>query len=273
VLNPVFLNKRMKVTSACLLSLFVLAMTLRPGPLPAQADDVADVPSQDLRAGGDANKGFFLIGPRKGAREPRRGFGLVAVLPGGPGGADFNRFVKLIYKQAVPDGYLVAQPVAVRWTEKQFIVWPTEKVPAAKMRFTTEEFVAAVIKDVAARHKVDPRKVFTLSWSSSGRAGYALSLTDKAVAGTFVAMSVFKPKELPPLEKAKGHPYYLYHSREDEVCPFRMAQQAARELKKNGAAVKLQTYKGKHGWNAGLGHIREGIVWLEKNAAAAGGKK
>ena len=158
-------NAPAKVARVALLCLLVVAIAPRPGPLSARPDDVADVPSQDRRAGGDANKRFFLIGPRKGAREPRQGFGLVVVLPGGPGGADFHRFVKLIYKQAVPDGYLVAQPVAVRWTDKQFIVWPTKEVPAAKMQFTTEEFVAAVIKEVAARHKVDPRKVFTLSWS------------------------------------------------------------------------------------------------------------
>jgi predicted esterase len=263
------MNKVMKVH---LLSLCVLAMALRPSPLPAQADDVADVHSQDLRAGKDENKRFFLIGPRKDARVPREGFGLVVILPGGPGSADFHGFVKLIYKQAIPDGYLVAQPVAVKWTDKQFVVWPSEKRPAEKMKFTTDTFVAEVIKEVKARHKVDAKKIFTLSWSSSGPAAYAISLTDKTVAGSFIAMSVFKPAELPALKNARGHAYYLYHSPEDKVCPFRMAQQAARDLKKNGAKVKLQTYKGKHGWSAGVDPIREGIIWLEKNSAAAGKK-
>jgi predicted esterase len=267
-----FLNRPLKLARVPLLLLFVLAITPWPGPLSAQADDVADVPSQDLRAGKDDNKRFFLLGPRKDAREPRRGFGLVVVLPGGTGGADFLPFVKDLFKDVIPDGYLVAQPVAVKWTDKQFIVWPSKERPAAKMKFTTEQFVAAVIKEVKAKHKIDPRKVFTLSWSSSGPAAYAISMTDRTVVGSFIAMSVFKPKELPALEKAKGHAYYLYHSREDSVCPFRMAQQAARELKKNGATVKLQTYKGKHGWSAGVDQIREGIIWLEKNSAAVGKK-
>jgi predicted esterase len=250
-----------------LLPLFVLAITLLPGPLAAQPDDVADVPSQDLRAGKDDNKRFFLIGPRKNARVPRRGFGLVVVLPGGPGGADFHPFVKRIFKYAIPDGYLVAQPVAVKYP-----VWPTEKNQA--MKFTTEQFVADVIKEVRGKHKIDAKKTFTLSWSSSGPAAYAISLSDKTVAGSFIAMSVFKPNELPSLEKAKGHAYYLYHSPDDEVCPYRMARQAAKDLKKNGATVKLQTYKGGHGWKAGLyDHIREGIVWLEKNSTAPGRKK
>jgi predicted esterase len=265
----------MKLATIGLLSLFALATAQRPGPLSAQADDVSDVPSQDLRAGKDEKKRFFLIGPREGARSSRQGFGLVVILPGGPGNADFHPFVKRIFKYAIPDGYLVAQPVAVKRTDEQGVVWPTEKDAVAKMKFSTEKFVTEVITEVKDKHKVDPKKVFTLSWSSSGPAAYAISLTDnKTVAGSFIAMSVFHPKKLPSLERARGHAYYLYHSPDDMLCPFRMAQQAAKDLKKNGATVKLHTYKGGHGWRAGLyDHIREGIIWLEKNSTAAAGKK
>lgn len=81
-------------------------------------------------------------------------------------------------------------------------------------------------------------------------------------------MSVFKPDLLPPLEKAKGHAYFLYHSPDDRVCPFRMAEQAEKDLKKNGAVVKLMTYQGGHGWRGDLyDNIRDGIEWLEKNHA------
>jgi predicted esterase len=263
-----FLHKLMKIARISLLSLFVLAA------IPGRADEAADVPSEDLRAGKDDNKRYFLIGPRKDARTPRRGFGLVVILPGGPGGAEFHPFVKRLFKEAIPDGYLVVQPVAVHWTPKPAIVWPSEKRRAEKMKFTTETFVAEIIKEVKAKHKIDPKKVFTLSWSSSGPAAYAISMTDKSVAGSFIAMSVFKPEQLPSLEKARGHVYYLYHSPDDAVCPYRMARQASRELKKNGATVKLQTYTGKHGWTDSLylQHIREGIIWLEKNSTASGKK-
>ena len=101
------------------------------------------------------------------------------------------------------------------------------------MKFSTEEFVEAVIKDVADKHKIDPERVFTLTWSSSGPAAYAVSLSSDKITGSFVAMSVFKPDLLPPLEKAKGHAYFLYHSPGDRVCPFRMAEPAEKELKKN----------------------------------------
>jgi predicted esterase len=235
--------------------------------LPAQ-EDVADITSQDLRVGKDENKRYFLIEPPKRAAAPKKGYGLLVVLPGGTGSADFHPFIKRIYKYAVPAGYVLAQPVAVKWTREQELVWPTDKNRVAGMKFSTEEFVAAVIKDVSGKYKLDPARVFTLTWSSSGPAAYAVSLSNPKVTGSFIAMSVFKPDLLPPLKKAKGHAYFLYHSPDDRVCPFRMAEQAARELKKSGARVKLATYEGGHGWRGALyEQIREGVAWLEKNHA------
>jgi predicted esterase len=156
--------------------------------------------------------------------------------------------------------------VAIKWSEKQQIVWPTAKLHEEGMKFSTEEFIDAVIKDVDSKHKLDPARIFTLSWSSSGPAAYAISLTSKKVTGSFIAMSVFKPALLPSLDKAKGHGYFLFHSPDDRVCPYRMAEQAVKDLEKNGATAKLETYEGGHGWRGGLyDHMREGIEWLEKN--------
>ena len=106
----------------------------------------------------------------------------------------------------------------------------------------------------------------TLSWSSSGPAVYATSLRHSSkVTGSFIAMSVFNPKFLPTLSEAKGHPYYLYHSQQDRVCPYRVAEQAQCELTANGASVHLETYEGGHGWRGNMyGDIRKGIEWLEK---------
>jgi predicted esterase len=234
--------------------------------------DVADIPSRELRAAGDANKRYFLLGPKKDAKPPAEGYGLLVVLPGGGGGADFHPFVKRIYKNALSDRYLAAQPIAFQWTADQQIVWPTKTNPVAKMEFGTEEFVEAVIADVAKRHKLDRKRVFTLSWSSSGPAAYATSLQGKrGVRGSFVAMSVFNPKFLPPLKGAKGHAYYLYHSPADRVCPYRMAEQAKNSLAENGAKVRLETYEGGHGWRGNVYRdIRNGVDWLEKNREKAG---
>ena len=144
----------------------------------AAQEDVADITSQDLRADKDENKRYFLVGPHKGVTAPKKGYGLLVVLPGGDGSADFHPFVKRIYKIAVPEGYVLAQPVAVKWTEKQQIVWPTDKNRVEGMKFSTEEFVDAVIGDVGDRHKLDPERTFTLTWSSSGPAAYAGAVHD-----------------------------------------------------------------------------------------------
>ncbi|CAN5170993.1 hypothetical protein BH10PLA2_BH10PLA2_34930 [soil metagenome] len=260
-------NRRHIVNRLLIVSgLLICSFLTRPA---IAQDDVADVLSQDLRASKDDHKRYFLVGPGKIAKPPLAGYGLVIVMPGGPGTADFLPFVKRIYKNAVPEGFVLAQPVAVKWNDKQEIVWPTAKNTVKDMKFSTEEFVDAVIKDVGDQHKLDPQRIYTLTWSSSGPAAYAISLSNPKVTGSFVAMSVFKPGQLPPLEKGKRHAYYLYHSPDDRVCPFRMAQQASAQLEQAGAKVKLTTYEGGHGWRGPLfDQIREGLEWLDKNHAA-----
>jgi predicted esterase len=257
----------MNLTPRSLVIASLLASVLVGRPSIAQ-EDVADIASQDLRAEKDENKRYFLVGPHDDVTAPETGYGLLVLLPGGSGSADFHPFVKRIYKHAVPKGFLLAQPVALKWMESQEIVWPTEKSPVEGMKFSTEAFVEAVVKDVRGKHRLNPERIFTLTWSSSGPAAYAISLTSEEVTGSFIAMSVFKPSLLPPLEGAKGHGYFLFHSPNDRVCPFRMAEQAAKDLESHGGKVKLTTYEGGHGWRAGLyDHIRDGVQWLEKNHA------
>jgi predicted esterase len=237
-----------------------------PKPEEDPLADVADIPSQKLQIGKDENKNYFLIGPGKNATPPAQGYGLFVILPGGDGSADFHPFVKRIYKYALSDRYLVAQPLAVKWTSDQGIVWPTKTNTVDEMEFSTEEFIEAAIEDVARKHKIDRTRVFTLCWSSSGPAAYAAALQNKrSVAGSFIAMSVFNPEYLPPLKEAKGHGYYLYHSPDDRVCPYRMAEQAKKDLTENGAKVHLETYEGGHGWRGDVyKDIRNGVQWLEK---------
>jgi predicted esterase len=226
-------------------------------------DDVASVPSKERKAGGDQQKRYFLIGADSNRKEPADGWGLVVVLPGGDGSADFQPFVKRIWSKALPAGYLIAQPVAIQWTEKQQIVWPTAKSRAPKMNFTTEQFVDSVIDDDVGEHSLDKNRIFTLSWSSGGPAAYAIALSSKKVTGSFIGMSVFKPGQRPALSAAKDKKFYLYHSPEDRVCPYRMAEQAKRDLEKNGARIKLVDYEGGHGWTGpAFDDIRAGIDWL-----------
>lgn len=254
----------------------VLALLLCDAPRPVAAEDeapkaevpkdVVDVPCKDLRAGDDKDKRYFLIGERKKA--PSKGFGLALILPGGGGGADFNPFVRRMYKNALKSkGYLVAQLVSKKWTEKQVIVWPTEKSKVKKMKFSTEKFAATVIDEVCDKYKINKKRIFTLTWSSSGPAAYAISLSNKKVKGSFIAMSVFKRNQLPSLKKAKGHAYYLLHSPDDKVCPYSMAKEAAAALKKKGAKTTLVDYAGGHGWKMAIyPALQTGFKWLEKES-------
>ena len=98
-------------------------------------DAAQDVPSQDLKVPNQPNQRYFLIGDTKNA--PEAGFALLLVLPGGDGSAEFNPFVKNIYANALPEGYLVAQLVAVASDDPNQITWPTAKSKHPKQNFTT----------------------------------------------------------------------------------------------------------------------------------------
>jgi len=254
-----------RICRICLYTCLITFVMCLPSARGTETADVADVPSKELSAAGNEKQRYFLLGPLKDRKAPADGFGLVVVLPGGDGGANFLPFVKRLFKYAMPEGYLVAQPVAVKWTPQQAVVWPTERNRVAGQAFTTEEFVDAVIGDVGREHKLDPKRIFILGWSSGGPAAYAVALREKTpVVGAYVAMSVFKPKELPGLAAAKGRSFVVDHSQEDKVCPFRMAEAARDALSRAGARVQLVTYRGGHGWRGDVfGRVGLGMRYLQ----------
>ena len=235
----------------------------------SQPEDIADVRFRNLRAEGDPDKRYILVGPR--AVAPTEGYRLLIVLPGGDGSANFQWFVRRIFKFALSDDYIIIEPIAPSWSPDQFsqVVWPTDTNPWLRMRFSSEEFVEAAVHEVRKSHKIDPRYVFTLGWASGGPPAYALSLrAPKSVTGSFVAMSVFQPEVLPPLSNAHGHPYYLLHPTDAAITPLSDAERAQTALTQNGAAVELATYAGGYGWHGNVyGQIRHGIQWLELHHA------
>jgi predicted esterase len=236
-----------------------------PSDVAAVQEEKPAVPPGQLQAGGDAAKTYYVHGPAPG-EPPKDGYRLVVVLPGGDGSPAFHPFVKRIQENALGEGCLVVQLIAKEWTPGQFnrVVWPTAKSKVDGMKFTTEEFVDAVIAEISGKHKVDPRRVYTLSWSSGGPAAYAVSLAPSTrVKGSFIAMSVFHAATLPPLAAAKGRAYYLLHSPDDKVCPMALAEKAIAALRENGASAELTTYPGGHGWRGAIfDQIRAGFEWL-----------
>lgn len=239
-------------------------------------DEESGIAFEDRIALRDSSKRYFLHGPKtKDAKAPKSGWRLVLVLPGGDGSAEFRAFVTRMLANAGEDDVLFAQLVAPVWGEGQGdkIVWPTKRSPFKGMKFTTEEFVDAVLADVAKTHAIDPKRIDALAWSSSGQAVYtATLLADSRIRGAFVAMSVFKPDELPSLDGAKGKPIFLLHSPEDFIA-MRFPEAARDELGKAGARVELVTYEGGHGWKGDVyGNLRKGLAWLDAPAAKDKGR-
>jgi len=219
---------------------------------------------EDLRAGGEEMMRYFLIGPKTG-KTPAAGFKLLLVLPGGDGSEEFRPFITNILNEALGEQYLVAELVAPKWRENPEVVWPTEKLRDEKAKFTTEKFIDSVVDDVKKKQKIDEKHVYALAWSSSGPAVYAAALREKTpIVGAFVAMSVFKPDQCPPAKNAKGRAFYILHSPQDFIA-MSFPNNAKATLSRAEARVKLETYKGGHGWHGDVfGMIRSGMKWLEQ---------
>jgi len=239
----------------------------------AELDDVRDVPIRDCLIAGDPHQRYFLIGPRPPAPARPGGYRLLIVLPGGDGGPEFASFVRRICRFALPDGYLVAEAVAPRWSDTQLerLTWPTRTNPLPEMEFATEDFVAAIVGDVAQRAPLDGRYLLLFGWSSGGPPCYATALADRSpITGALIAMSVFRPAALPALTNARGRSFAILQSPDDNLVPPQDAQAALAALQANGAQVRLIATRGPHGWGADTyTDIRTALDWLEEQVNRA----
>jgi predicted esterase len=241
---------------ACAQAQHSLADSPRPSP---------NLEVSTLEAGGDPDKRYFLMRrPHIDALE-RGSLGLVLIIPGGPGDDSTKGLAENLYQFGIPRGYLAARLLAKRWTSDQRIVWPTPRVPVEGMRFSTREFVEAVISDVSAKHPIDPERIFLAAWSSGGPAAYDSTLTLPAVRGAVIAASIFNARHFPPLAGGAGRSFYILHSADDKLIPLTMAETAVEQLGNAGARVTLAPYAGAHGsWmGATFTSIRDAVRWLE----------
>lgn len=210
----------------------------------------------------DVDAQYIYTPPRKPSATKRHG--LLIVMPGGDGSAEFQPFVNRVHEVTTKDDVALAQPIAAPLDDGREVVWPSG---ADEVGSGTEQMVRAVVNDVSRKIELNPRRIFLLAWSSSGQAAYTTLLMEKTpVSGALIAMSVFKPDRLPPLKNADKRKFYLLHSPDDRVCPHRMAVQAKQQLSENGARVKLVSYDGGHGWRGDVfGNISAGLQWLEQS--------
>jgi predicted esterase len=207
-------------------------------------------------------KRYFLIGPMKKAKKVK----LLLVLPGGDGSADFNPFICRVEKSAMPEGFAIAELVAPAWDEQQAenLVWPTKinSYPAAK--FSTEEFIDAVIKDSKKHLDIDAKNIYLMAWSSSGPPAYAYSLAPKRqTRGAFIAMSIYRSNIIPKAPDSNGGRFFILHSPDDHLIPISMAETARDQIRAGGGMVHYATYAGGHGWHGDIfTTIRGAVDWL-----------
>jgi predicted esterase len=224
---------------------------------------LAQDPSKPSEVAGMPKSQYFLIGARVDM-VPAAGNGLLVVLPGGPGSADFLPWVQNGIHAQAPDDFLCAMVVAPKWSEGQKIVWPTAARKETGMKYTTEELVRAVVKDVGKGQKIDPARTVVLCWSSSGPAVWdLLTSTDNPFARAYVAMSIWTNPAKEALARTAKLRLLLDQSPDDKTTTFDHAEKARDALKGAGAVVRLMTYHGGHGWNDNpQPRIREGLRWL-----------
>ena len=223
---------------------------------------------EERKIGDDAMKRYFLIRHRADAGAEPKEVGLLLVLPGGPGSAEFLPFcANVLTKYGVPKDMVVAELVAPVWDKQEAmgLVWPGRVIQSQKAKFTTEEFIDAVIDDVGAQVRIRPGQVFTLGWSSSGHVLYSSAFENPRIRGSFIAMSRFMPMLRPLAEKARGKRFYFWHSPEDLICPYAEAEAAATLLSEKGASTIVRSYKGGHGWvpmTFYADRIKEALEWF-----------
>ncbi|QQE10654.1 hypothetical protein JD969_14245 [Planctomycetota bacterium] len=225
-----------------------------PVPTPANVTDVADISATRITLDKDKKKTYILMDSQSTSEEtesqPRP---LLIIIPGGDGSEDFHFFCRRLYKFAALEAnpnFIAVQPIAPQWSKMQTdnVTWPNKYHKFRGMKFTTETLINDIIKDVKSNHKIDETKIFTLAWSSGGPAAYDLALQkDSPVTGSFVAMSVFKPRPQ-QLRFAKNKNFFIYHSKSDRVVPYNFSSKALSTLTKAKANVMHKTYDGNHGW-------------------------
>lgn len=255
--------------------LSLLVCLARPAAHAQPFDLDKSLATDDRTVDGDAKKRYIVIRHRLPPAETPKEYALLLILPGGSGSADFLPFcANVITAQGTPKDFIVAELVAPVWgkPDNSTIVWPGKAFPVKDARFTSEDFVDAVIKDVGKLYKIHDGWVFTLGWSSSGHVLYSSSFENPKIRGSFIAMSRFQPAWFEHPQNAKGKRYYFWHSPDDAVCPYAESESAASFLAKLGASTVHKSYKGGHGWvpfTFYADRINEALEWFRASDADA----
>jgi predicted esterase len=246
-----------------------LPENLRDTPLPRlnvkkrqamqSINGMASIRSEARQALGTPQSTYWLLTPNRGMRAPERlslqnnglrsgkGLGLLVVLtPGDGNGANAISAWMEIVQEQLKGRYMIALPVAPRWSADQKTTWLTQntKGQTKEAKFSTEEFVNGIVKEVGQNFNLDRERVFIYGAMDSGIAAYsALLESNTLLKGAYLTTSPFKTTLLPPLKAAKGRRFFLQHSRQDKTTPFLIAATAQKLLSDSGGVVKLLAYE------------------------------
>jgi predicted esterase len=267
--------KQLKSGLLCVFAGLAQAVS-KENPVPA-ADEaallaqVAPSMKAEKRLIGGNDKQLVFVLRHASQTGPAKGLGLI--LPGGSGSADFLPFcANVLAQNGYPEDWLVAQMVAPQWRppSDSVSIWPSKIIPDPKAKFTTEDFIGAVLKEFLGRDVARNAPVVALGWSSSGHAVYSALMKFPEIRGAMMNGARCQESWFRPRTAIKGKAVFFYHSPEDAVCPILDAEKAVEFLPKAGAYAKLVKYPGGHGWPPGADHtgvLRDGLAWILETTA------
>jgi len=228
------------------------------------SDDVKDITDQSFLVGGDQMKRYIVSGKIDSSKTQD----LLIVMPGGEGSIDFHPFVKRVFKHELNDNWILAQPVAPKWTnDENRVVWPSVNSPYEPAKFMMEDFLDGMIDELGTKGHAKIGKIYMLCWSSSGPSVYSYLANGKhEIEGAFIAMSIFNQGLIKGAKDLHVKRVFLLHSPDDALIPIVQAEEGRDELTRLGISVKMETYPGGHGWRGSVWELMDkGFAFLHSS--------
>lgn len=177
--------------------------------------------------------------------QPTQDYALVLCLHGAgfTGDAYLER-----WRNRLGDGYILACPTLIQGT------WWTR---------TAEELVLATLRQVEARYRIDPDRIFLTGMSNGGIGTYLIGMHHAPLfAGLAPMASGLDNVLMPFLANLQNTPVYLIHGTQDEIMPVELSRAIAQELTRLGYAFHYQEHDRVHPMAGGHFFPREELPGL-----------
>ncbi|HZS10604.1 MAG TPA: hypothetical protein VFA38_00045 [Nitrospirales bacterium] len=215
--------------------------------LPRGSAPVGTHPDVPVRVGSRTHRYALYVPP---AYSPDRPWPLIVCLHG----AGFTGEAYLERWQArLGDRYLLACPTLMAGT------WWTREA---------ESLVLATLRDVEARYRIDPDRVFLTGMSNGGIGVYLIGSEHAArFAGLAPMASGLDDVLMPLIQNARNTPIYLIHGVHDDVMPVQLSRAIAGELTRLGYPFIYREHQRTHPMAGGHFFPREElpdlVAWFD----------